>query len=70
MYMDTAKYKKNGKSYTRYLLRESYRVGTQVKKRTIASITKCSADEIKAIKLALKHKNNLSVLGSFGTVPV
>ncbi|MCZ6469673.1 MAG: IS1634 family transposase [Candidatus Dadabacteria bacterium] len=70
MYLDTAKYKKSGKIYTRYLLRESYRQGTQIKKRTIASITKCSPDEIKAIKLALKHKNNLSVLGSFADVQV
>ena len=65
MYVDTSKTIKNGKVlYTRSLLRESYREKGKVKHRTIANISKCSDKEIDAIKLALKHKNDLSSLGS------
>jgi len=35
-----------------------------VKHKTIANLSGCSEDEINAIKLALKHKNNLAELGS------
>lgn len=65
MYVDTSKTIKNGKVlYTRSLLRESYREKGKVKHRTIANISKCSDKEIQAIKLALKHKNDLTSLGS------
>lgn len=62
MYVDTSQYTKKGQRYTRYLLRESYREGSKVKKRTIASLNGCSEEEIEAIKLALRHKGNLSSL--------
>jgi transposase len=64
MYVDTSKSIQNGKVYTRALLRESYREKGKVKHRTIANISKCSDKEIQAIKLALKHKNDLTSLGS------
>jgi transposase len=64
MYVDTSKSIQNGKVYTRSLLRESYREKGKVKHRTIANISKCSDKEIQAIKLALKHKNDLTSLGS------
>jgi Transposase len=48
------------------LLRESYRDGKKVKKRTIANLTKCSPQEIAAIELALRHKANLSELTGQG----
>lgn len=64
MYVDTSQYTKKGNRYTRYLLRESYREGSKVKKRTIASLNGCSEEEIEAIKLALRHKGNLSSLHS------
>jgi hypothetical protein len=35
-----------------------------VKHKTIANLSECSDDEINAMKLALKHKNNLAELGS------
>ncbi len=54
----------NGKSYTSIYLRESYRDGPHVRKRDIANLTHCDPREIAAIELALKHKGNLSVLGS------
>lgn len=64
MYVDQSKSKQNGKIYKRALLRESYRENGKVKHRTIANISKCSDDEIQAIKLALKHKKDLSQIDS------
>lgn len=55
---------KLGKIYTSVLLRESYRVKEKVKNRTIANLTKSDSTEVKAIKLALKHKDNLSDLAN------
>ncbi len=59
MYIDTCK---TGK-YVRHLLRESYRDGGKVKHRTIANLSHCSDEEIEAVKLAFKHKKDLSKLG-------
>lgn len=64
MYVDIAHIKQNGKVYKRTLLRENYRQDGKVKHRTIANISRCSEKEIKAIKLALKHKGDLSKVGS------
>jgi transposase len=64
MYVDSCTYKANGKKYTRHLLRESYRKGKKVYHRTVANISHCPDDVIKAIKLALKHKNNLQEIGN------
>jgi len=56
---------KTGKKiYRSILLRESYREGAKVKKRTIANLSHCTTGEIAAIKLALRHKEDLAVLGS------
>ena len=69
MYVDTAtKVNKSGKSYKRYLLRSSYRENGKVKHKTIANISSCTDAEIEAIKLALKHKNNLDVLTSIKNI--
>jgi len=54
----------NGKKYTRHLLRESYRQDGKVRHRTIANLSRCSQEEIQAIKLALKHKGDLRQLGN------
>jgi len=62
MYLDTAKSVQNGKIYFRYLLRENYRENGKVKHRTIANLSRCSDGEIRAIKIALKHKHNLDCL--------
>ena len=62
MYLDTVKNKQGDKTYTRYLLRESYREGKKVKHRTIANLSHCSPDEIEAVRLALKHKKQLTEL--------
>jgi hypothetical protein len=60
MYIDQCK---TGK-YTRCLLRESYREDGKVKHRTIANLSHCSPEEIQAIRLALKHKDDLAGLAS------
>jgi len=68
MYVDTAQVKRNSKIYTRHLLRTSYRENGKVKHKTIANLSSCSEEEVKAIKLALKHKNDLSSVVSIKDV--
>lgn len=58
MYVDTSKIK----TYTRHLLRESYRENGKVRHRTVANLSSCSEDEVAAIRLALRHKKELSEL--------
>jgi transposase len=53
---------KSGKVYETVLLRESYREGKKVKKRTVGNLTNCSEQEIAAIELALRHKGTLTDL--------
>ena len=62
MYVDSSTSKQGSKSYTRHLLRESYREGKKVKHHTIANLSHCSEEEITAIRLALRHKKKLSEL--------
>ena len=67
MYVDQSTVRsKSGKSYTRHLLRESYRENGKVKHRTIANLSKCKPEEIEAIRLALKYKADLTQLGGAG----
>lgn len=58
------KNKKNRKIYSSVLLRESYRENGKVKNRTVGNLSHCTPAEIAAVEFALKHKNDLSVLGS------
>lgn len=64
MYVDSCTQTVAGRTYTRHLLRESYREGGRVKHRTVANISHCSPAEIAALRLALQHKNDLSALSS------
>src|SRR5918992_4818294 len=64
MYVDVSSLRRNGKTYTRYLLRECYREEGKVKHRTVASLSRCSPEEIEAIRLALRHKQELAALGA------
>src|SRR5262245_6732490 len=59
MYIDTSHITRGGKTYTRHLLRESYRAHGKVLHRTIANVSQCSAAEIEALRLALRHKEDL-----------
>src|SRR5256714_9367589 len=63
-YIDTSHITRGGKTYTRHLLRESYRANGKVLHRTIANVSHCSAAEIEAMRLALRHKDNLEHLGT------
>jgi len=54
MYIDTAKTTLRGKTYTRYLLRESFRENGKVKHRTLANLSKVPDDVISILKAALK----------------
>ena len=64
MYVDTSHITRGGKTYTRHLLRESYRANGQVLHRTIANVSHCSEAEIEAMRLALRHKEALEHLGT------
>jgi len=64
MHVDSSTVTVNGKTYTRHLLRESYRENGKVKHRTVANISKASPEEIEAIRLALRYKEDLGQLGS------
>ena len=64
MFVDSCTYTVRGKQYTRHLLRESFRENGKVAHRTLANLSRCSEAEIRAIKLALKHKHNLHQLGN------
>jgi hypothetical protein len=64
MYIDTSRITRGGKTYTRHLLRESYRAHGKVLHRTIANLSHCSAAEIEAMRLALRHKEDLESLGT------
>ena len=65
MRIDRIVSKQGNKQYTCILLRHAYRNAQgKCQHRTIANLTHCSPEEIAAIELALKHKEDLSVLGS------
>ena len=64
MFVDSCTYKANGKTYTRHLLRESFRENGKVQHRTLANLSHASEDEIQAIKLALRNKRQLEHLGN------
>lgn len=62
MYVDSCTITRNGKKYTRHLLRESYREAGKVKKRTLANISDCSKEDIELIRIALRHKKDVASL--------
>ena len=62
MHVDTSATLVNGKTYQRHLLRRSFREDGKVKHQTVANLSACSAEEIEAIRLALRHKGDLAAL--------
>jgi hypothetical protein len=64
MYIDTSHITRGAKTYTRHLLRESFRANGKVLHRTIANVSHCSEAEIEALRLALRHKGDLEHLGT------
>ena len=57
--INKSKHAGSKKIYQSVLLRTSYRENGKVKKKTIANLSGCTPEEIEAIKLALKHKDDL-----------
>ncbi|MEW5725850.1 MAG: IS1634 family transposase [Thermodesulfobacteriota bacterium] len=72
MFIARAKWpsKDGKKTYESVWLRESYREDGKVKTRNIANLKHCKPEEIAAIELALKHKDDLSSLGSMKDLQV
>ena len=68
MYVDTTISKRGDKTYTRHLLRRTFREGGTVKHETLLNLSNCPKDEIAALKLALKHKGNLTALASISDI--
>ena len=66
MYIDDSTYTRNGKTYRRVLLRNSYRENGKVRHETLANLSACSEAEIEAIKVGFKHKNHLDTLKATG----
>src|SRR6266851_3201684 len=64
MYLDTSRITRGGKTSTRHLLRESYRANGKVLHRTIAHVSHGAEAEIDALRLALRHKEDLEHLGT------
>ena len=60
VYIDTNRKKVGDKVYTRYLIRDSHWENGKIKHDTIANISRCSPEEIEAIRLALRYKGNIS----------
>jgi len=63
MYIDSSSNIKNGKEYKRILLRHTTRIGPKKNKTvTIANLSSFPDNVIEAIRIALKHKDNLPLL--------
>ncbi len=60
MHIDDQKYARAGKTYRRTLLRNSYRKDGKICHDTIANLSKCSDEEIEALKFTLKNKSRLA----------
>ena len=68
MHVDSSTVTTKSGTYTRHLLRTSFRDEGKVKHETIANLSSCTPEEIAAIRLALKHKGNLQNLSSIEEV--
>jgi transposase len=60
MFIDDSTYTRNGKTYRRVLLRNSYRLNGHVRHDTLANLSHCDDEEITAMKFALRHKTELN----------
>ena len=64
MFIDDSTSTRNGKTYRRVLLRNSYRVNGKVRHDTLANLSHSSDEDIDAIKFALKHKKSINTFVS------
>jgi hypothetical protein len=70
LHIDSSTIRSNGKTYTRHLLRTSFREDGKVKHKTIANLSQYSDAEIEAVRLVLKNKDRLPELGLASDVKV
>jgi hypothetical protein len=63
MYVETSRRTRGGTTYTRHLLRASYRAHAKVLHRTRAQVSHGSEAELAALRLALRHQEDLAPLG-------
>ena len=64
MYVDTAKYKSQGKEYTRHLLRSTYRENGKVKHCTHGCLNNCSESEIMNFLASVSSNNAACVFAT------
>ena len=65
MHIDSSTYTTpDGRTYTRHLLRESYRSGGKVLKRTLANLSHLEPERLEALRLALAHKGPVCELAN------
>jgi hypothetical protein len=65
MHIDSSTYTTPaGRTYTRHLLRESYRRGGKVLKRTLANLSHLKPERLEALRLALAHKGPVCELAN------
>ena len=62
--IETTRLGPNDTVYRCVLLRRSYREGDKVKNRPIANLSPCTPQEIEALRLALRYKDDLAGLGA------
>lgn len=63
MFVDSSTFRAaNCMTYTRHLLRSSYREKGKVNHRPLGNLSACLESEVKAFKLALRHKDDLTRL--------
>ncbi|MFN0130630.1 MAG: transposase [Verrucomicrobiales bacterium] len=61
MFLDISRVRSaKGVTYSRVLLRSSFRENGKVRHRTLGNLSSCSEEEINAVRLALKHKEQLA----------
>jgi hypothetical protein len=74
MYVERVKNKQANRIYEQILLRESFREPGaprgRVKHRTLLNLTHCPPADVRAIELALKHKNNIELLQQLTKAPL
>ncbi len=70
MHIDYCKSDYKGKKNISILLRETYRDNGKIKHRTILNLTNYPKEEIEAMKLAFKFKDNLAQLGNIQDIKI
>ena len=65
MYIDTSHITRGGKTYTRHLLRESYRANGKVLHRTIANVSHCSAAEYRGTAVGAAPQRGAGAPGDY-----